>query len=59
MRLKLMLKEDKYMNYYCSACGKEYSDKELIWRCSCGAYLSCKSEEVLRKEDVIKDRFSL
>lgn len=47
------------MSYYCSACGKEYSDKELIWRCSCGAYLSYKSEEVLRKEDVIKDRFSL
>jgi len=47
------------MKYYCSACGREYSDKELIWRCSCGSYLSCKSEDVLRKEDVIKDRFSL
>jgi len=47
------------MHYYCPACGKEYSEKELIWRCSCDSYLSCKSEDVLRKEDVIKDRFSL
>lgn len=47
------------MKYYCPACGKEYSEEELIWRCSCGSYLSCKSEGVLRKEDIIKDRFSL
>lgn len=47
------------MNYYCQACGKEYSDKELVWQCTCGGYLSCRSEALLRKEDVKKDRFSL
>jgi threonine synthase len=47
------------MKYYCPACGKEYSEKEHIWRCSCGAYLSFNSEDVLRKEDIIKDSFSL
>jgi len=47
------------MYYICNACGRKYSLDEIVWSCSCGNYLIMKTEGVLKKGDIINDRFSL
>ena len=47
------------MHYYCNVCGKKYLINELVWRCSCSNFLILKTKGVLKKDDIINERYSL
>lgn len=47
------------MEYRCWTCGRTYTASEAVWRCECGGHLDAEGAELIRKEDVIADRFSM